>query len=177
MVISNFELQKNRDQYYDTQDDVLKETPKNQVTAVTSFQMLFQILKVPFNEETNEFKIGSTKYTLDLQEMMKDSRKDFRVRTYRCGGGKSENIAHRPPSDFDNNRHPITSMSNLKETMQRAKNKTPRVEALGGIGSMNPGMIDSISISSKLSNLKHSKSPYIQSQNSHSQNNLLVPQG
>ena len=117
--------------------------------------MLFKILGVPFNDDRNEFKIGNSKYALDLQEMIKDPRKDFRVRTYRSGGGKSENIIHRPPSDFDNNRHPITSMSNLKETMQRSKNKTPRVEAMGGIGSMNPGMIDSSSISSKLSNLKH----------------------
>lgn len=72
---------------------------------------------MPFNNETHEFKMGSIKYNLDIQQMMKDQRKDFRVRTHRSGGGKSEYVAHRPPSDFDRDRHPITSMSNLKETM------------------------------------------------------------
>jgi hypothetical protein len=98
------------------EDDVLKDTPKNELVNITSFNMLFRVLGVPFDEQAQTFKVGPRSFHVDMSEMLKDARKDFRVRTHRSGG-KSENIAGRPPSDFDNTRNPITSMSYLKETL------------------------------------------------------------
>lgn len=73
--------------------------------------MLFKILGVPYNEDSQTFQIGPRKFNLDVHEMLKDARKDFRVRTHRSGGGKSENvILSRPPSDFENRTGTMTSM-------------------------------------------------------------------